>query len=151
MLVPYSGRINSAVPAAKDAASGKVMIQLRTILPTSPRSSFPVTKPVPLIEPTETCVVETGNPNELADNTRPLVTRFATSPCSWARGTIFLLIVSATLRPLSKPPMAIATAMIQKQTSTPVTFAANNRAASFGVSFTARAKQMVQALRKCSP
>ena len=43
--------------------------------------AFLVAVPIPNKEPTETCVVETGNPLKLAVETSKAVTRLAVNPC----------------------------------------------------------------------
>jgi hypothetical protein len=138
--------INIVMPAIT-AASGKVITHDSTILESARLSMVPVTRPTPEMEPTDTCVVDTGKPSLLAKITRNAVITFAANPWLGVRGTMFLLIVTATLRALSQPPTAIVNAMIENVAEMPVYFAASSSATSLGVSFTPRAKQMLAALR----
>jgi hypothetical protein len=65
----------------KSAVHGRVMNQEKTIALMTRRFALPVVSPIPKSEPTETCVVETGNPYKLASTTRIAVVRFAVKPC----------------------------------------------------------------------
>jgi hypothetical protein len=80
------------------------------MLPMTALSTDPLIMPMPVIEPTETCVVETGIPRRLARITMKAVTRLAVSAWPSFILDIFLLMVTATLWAFSQPPIAIATA-----------------------------------------
>jgi hypothetical protein len=58
-------------------------------------STDPLTMPMPVIEPTETCVVDTGIPRRLATITMKAVTRLAVSAWPSFMRDIFLLMVTA--------------------------------------------------------
>ena len=62
-------------------ATGKVSNHDNNICEITLLFVFPVFKPIPKIEPTLTCVVETGNPKKLAATTIPPVIKFALNAC----------------------------------------------------------------------
>jgi len=72
---------------------------------------FPVAAPIPNNAPTETCVVDTANPNLDAKITRNAVTRFPVKPCSAFISVIFWLMTTAIRRTKITPPKVITTAM----------------------------------------
>src|SRR6266404_1449150 len=136
------------VKPARIAAHGNVMSQERTIALITRGFALPVVRPIPKSEPTETCVVETGRPYKVASTTRIAVVKFAAKP--WPRFivVILLLIVSATLFALSKPPIAIVIATATNPQRMSSAFHKRSSATIFGVSFKPRAKLTVPALRK---
>jgi len=89
-------------------AHGKVITHESRILETTLKLACLVINPMPKSEPTETCVVETGTPSEVAKITRNPVPKFAENACPEFIAVISLLIFSATFRALIKPSMAIA-------------------------------------------
>jgi hypothetical protein len=60
-------------------AMGNVNTQERRIPPMTPSFALPLTMPMPVIAPTETCVVDTGTPMRLAMIAIKPVTQFAVS------------------------------------------------------------------------
>ena len=100
------------------AATGSVSTHDSRMPETTLLSAEPLTMPMPVIEPTETCVVETGMPRRLAKITKNAVTKFAVNAWPSFILEIFLPMVSATLRELSHPPIAMAAATARALTST---------------------------------
>jgi len=90
------------------AASGKVINQAVKISTTVFHRQDLLTRPMPIIDPHATCVVETGIPAPDANNTRKAVIKLAQSPWPVDSSVIPLLIVSATRRELRIPPIHMA-------------------------------------------
>lgn len=130
------------------AAIGSVSNHDIKIPETTRRFASLVINPMPKSEPTETCVVETGNPNLLAKITSADVTRLAVNPCPGLSGVIFLLIVIATLRAFISPPIAIAIATVSMPSFTSKVLIMSSNATIFGVSFKPRANPTLPALKK---
>src|SRR6059058_1979143 len=92
------------------AATGRVTSQESRIWDRTFLSAVPLINPMPVIAPTETWVVESGSPIGDALMTSAAVTILAVTACR-SMQQIFLLIVWATFRALSRPPIAIAIAI----------------------------------------
>ena len=65
---------------ANAAEMGKVKNQDKPMVRKTRVFAVPTNKPIPAIEPTDTCVVDTGIPNLLAKITKNPVTKLAITP-----------------------------------------------------------------------
>jgi hypothetical protein len=118
---------------------------------TTAQRALPLLRPMPNSAPTETWVVETGNPRRLATVTSKAVTRLPLKPWPGVIAVMRWLMVSATLRALSTPPSAIAMATRASPKRGDSACAPSSRATIFGVSLSPRARQTAPPLRKCRP
>jgi chromate transporter len=140
-------RIMQSTAAASRPATGRVTSHESTTSPTLPqrtaRASF--LRPAPMIAPVETCVVETGRPNQEAALTSDAVARLAVNDSASGIGVSLRASVSRTRRPEAMPPIAIAIVTTANESTVACATseaprAAIPSAAIFGASFQPRAK-----------